>query len=582
MAETDRSPVALERALVALVGGAAGLSLWMLAEKLPDITDNETLILLLVTLTGGFFAVLLGGWGPLSPAKAVTIAAALALVASLLLSWASLRYDNLSDFLDTGHPLVAYGLLISIPVPFLIAALTPGEGWRNYPALFNHAWQVVVRYLVAWAFTGLFWLVILLSDQVLKIVGLEVIEQLLEIAPVPFVLTGLMLGLGMAVVHELRAYISPFLALQMLRLLLPLVLLVSVVFLIAAPIQGLSELFGGVSSAAILMALALAAAVLITTTLDASDDEAAGSPILRHATRAMALILPLLAGLAAWAVWLRVMQYGWTPTRVAATLSAGVVLAYGLSYAAAVLRGHGWAARVRQANIAMALALVALAGLWLSPVLNAERLSVNSQMTRFEGGRSSADSLDLWAIGREWGRAGQAAMARLKHLDHPERARLDQRLALLGRTESRWQWRNGEGGGGTEAAGRRQDVLDVLAIRPVGARFPDQLEISGYHADIWLQGCGLKTPAGNPGCVAVLGNFDAQQSGDEIAVLFMTNEARMSFVALGQDAEHLETWDTGGHWADPAQIDKILEGGFSVARTPRGVLLIGESILSIR
>ena len=58
------------------------------------------------------------------------------------------------------------------------------------------------------------------------------------------------------------------------------------------------------------------------------------------------------------------------------------------------------------------LAMIALAALWLTPVLNAERISANSQFARFTTSGDPA-VLDLWAI-RQWGKAGDAVMADLE------------------------------------------------------------------------------------------------------------------------------------------------------------------------
>ena len=56
-----------------------------------------------------------------------------------------------------------------MPMPSGNAART---SWRDYPALFLEAWSVVLRGAAAGGFTGLVWLVIYLSDEVLRIVRL--------------------------------------------------------------------------------------------------------------------------------------------------------------------------------------------------------------------------------------------------------------------------------------------------------------------------------------------------------------------------------------------------------------------------
>ena len=570
-----------DRIILALIGAGAGGMLWYLFETLPDLTDDRRIALASITLTGGFFAVLLAALGPLRGGGALRVAVPVAALAAGLLSWASFRHDTVGDFLGTGHVIIAFLTLLALPVPFLIARASPGEGWRDYPALFHHAWRIFVRYLVAAVFVGLFWLLVLLSDQVLQIVGLDVIEKLLELDPVPWLLSGLMLGLGLAVVHELSAYISPYLALRLLRLMLPLVLLVSAVFLIAAPIRGLSNLFGSLSPAALLMAMAVAAVSLITAVLDASDAEGASHPLLLWSARLMALLLPFPGGLAAWAIGQRVVQYGWTPDRLAAAVSAFVVLAYGLTYALSVLRGPGWRAHIRRANIWMALGMIALAALWLSPVLNAERISTRSQIARFEAGKVAPGALDLWAIAHDWGRAGQAGLARLSAPDHPRAAALAAPLARLAEADSRWQWQSE---GGATGPGLSAQIRELLPVYPPGAVLPDALPREPDWQARVLKACRETTPGGNPGCVAWVADFSPGVAGLEVLYMYLGPDRRVELRGRDQAGAYVFTSNSEAEdrmSVDVSVLDKVFSGALSVSRAPGQFLLMGESIIVV-
>ena len=104
-------------------------------------------------------------------------------------------------------------------------------------------------------------------------------------------------------------------------------------------------------------------------------------------------------------------------------------LGYGGLYALAVLRGAGWMGRIRQANVWMALVLLAVSALWLSPVLNAEAISARSLEARYLSGAVPAERLDVDALA-DWGRAGAAARARLEELARePGQEALAARLA---------------------------------------------------------------------------------------------------------------------------------------------------------
>ncbi|HHC29602.1 MAG TPA: DUF4153 domain-containing protein, partial [Rhodobacterales bacterium] len=504
--------VAAQRALFATIGAAAGLMLWILVDILPNQIHNDRLLLALSLAPGSFFAVLLAALGPLRLRDAAAVGGLVALISTALFSWAGVRFNTVEALFDSGHVLAAYLVLVTIPVPFLIAARRPDVRWQDYPTLFTEAWSILVRYAAAWVFTAIFWGVLLLSNEVLKIVGIGLIEHLIKRAPVPFVLTGLVLGIGLAVVHEMRQMISPTLLLRLLRLLTPLVFAVSLVFVIAAPINGLSGLFGSFSAATTLMAMAIAAVTLVTVTLDQTDADAASAPLLAWSARLTSLLVAVMGALALWAVWLRVGQYGLTPARVAALTGAAITLAYGLAFALAVLRGLGWMARIRRANIALALALIALAVLWLTPALNAERLSVRSQIVRFEAGKTDIDGLDLWSLAHDWGRAGTRALKALRAPDHPRAADLAPALTRLDAAPNRYAYHAED----QDAASIKavvdpttyDDLRAILPVVPKGASLPAQLEGAETAAgSIRLQnvanGCARRTPANAPACVAI-------------------------------------------------------------------------------
>ena len=221
------------RAEMALIGALAGLAMWVLIEKAQDVLTNPHVFVTVVSAVAGFFSVLLALCGPANLRRGAAIATVLALPAAALLGWASLRFDSLQAFVGAGHLILAWGVLLFVGTPFLAVALEDTGKLRSYSRLFDAAWGIVVRYSTAWLFVAVFWGVVFLSDALLQIVGLTLIEDLLNFDPVPFGLSGLMLGLGLAVVHEMRAYVSPFLVLRLLRLLVPVMLGVVVVFVVA-------------------------------------------------------------------------------------------------------------------------------------------------------------------------------------------------------------------------------------------------------------------------------------------------------------------------------------------------------------
>lgn len=520
-----------QRVAMALIGALAAASLYFLGKIIDQNLLAERSALALVAFTATFFTALLSTAGPLSLARAALGAAGLGVAVSALVSLAGLRYVTLGDMTNQPATGVMIVVLALLPMPFLIAAA--GQGWRHYPTLFTQAWSIFVRTSLAWVFVGLVWGVILLSTTLFGLVGLTLIDDLLNIPIMPWLITGLTLGLALAVVTELSDYVSPFLILRLLRLMLPPVLLVLAVFLLALPLRGLSGLFGGLSAAATLLAMVAAGATLVTSAVDQGDAEATQPALMRRATQALSLILPLPAGLAAWAIWLRVDQYGWTPSRIFAALVALIALGYGLSYALAVLRGAGWMGRIRRANVGMALGLIGLAALWLTPALNADRISAQSQYARFI---SSGDAavLDLWQL-RQWGKAGADVIATLeKTATEPGQEALAAKLAESDVAADQPS---------PDAAALRATLTAGMPVQPASATATrDAILGLADPSDLayWADRCADPLPQGGPGCVLVVADFLIGLAGEEALLILRQSDGYISYDGLVLDAGLLQ------------------------------------------
>jgi Domain of unknown function (DUF4153) len=537
------------RVQLALTGAVGGALFWAVIEATDRDWIGQYPAMVLFGLISTFFGALLGMAGPVGLVRSIPRALALALVVAGLIALTALRYENPWDFMQGGLPALAVITVATLPVPFLIAAAK--SGWRDYPVLFLEAWSVALRFAAAGVFTGLVWLVIYLSDEVLRIVGIDVIRQLLEHEVVPIMLTGAVMGLGMAVIHDLADMLSPYVVLRLFRLFLPVVLAVMAVFLIALPFRGLEGLAGGLSPALLLLAMVAGGISLVSIAVDQSDADATESPVLVRSAQAMALVIPVVAGLALWAIWLRVSDHGWSPDRVFVALMAVIGVTYGLVYALAVLRGGAWMERIRQGNILMALVVVALAALWLTPVLNAERISAQSQLARLEAGKTPVEALDLYAL-RSWGKPGAEVVAALEaKAKEPGQEALAARLA---------------GDQPAESVDRDAALARLVAAMPVqpatatGTRDSLLLAAEGYMVDDWSLVCDAGLTPGRPGCLMVVADLLPARPGEE-AMLFLQRGAdyvEITGVYLGDDGRIVTRTATrvdGSYYDGPGAAD---------------------------
>ena len=541
-----------QRAGMAALGALAGLSLYLLAKIVDENWLGDRLALALVSFAVVFFAGSLSMAGPVRMARALAMAAGLAAVVALLLSWAGLRYESLNDFQP--FPLFAATVLAVLPLPFLMAQA--GPGWRDYPSLFTQSWGLFVRLSLAVIFVGVVWGVILLSDALFGLIGLRWIEQALEMPVVPWLITGMVFGLALAVVNELSDYVSPFLILRLLRLLVLPVLVVLVVFGLALPLRGLGGLFGGLSSAATLLAMVAAAVTLVSAAVDQADAEAVGPGLRARAVQALALLVPVPAGLAAVSLWLRVGQYGWTPGRLFAAWMVVLALGYGVFYALAVLRPGsqvGWQAAVRRANIGLALAMIGSAALWLTPLLHPEAIAARSQLARFEAGGRNAEDVDIYALS-QWGRAGARALDALEEI-----AAEPGQTALAARLKGEQQ-----ANAPMDPVALRAALLPILALQPSDATATRDAILAAADPSLlnyWRSSCERVMPEGHRGCVMVVADLWTDLPGAEALMVTADEGGFLNYNGLVLTADGLQSHavqDRDGFLPDQGEGSDVL------------------------
>ncbi|OOY09926.1 DUF4153 domain-containing protein [Thioclava sp. F36-7] len=537
-----------------LLGLLAGMFFWaldnQLQQRLPIDAHGQFGVSVLGTV---FFATALAMLGEIGWRRAFGAAALIAVPVALLGWWASLGYapsETLAGYMP--YELLALSVLAMLPMPFAMAvAQGGGRAWNDYPALFLHAWNIVVRYAAACIFLGMVWLVLYLSARLLESVDLDFLRQLLREKLFAFAVSGGILGLGLAVVTELEEMISPTLILRLLRLLLPPVLLVAVIF-VAGFIARRGEVsLIGFSQIETLLAMAAAAVTLISIGIERDDESAVRARVLRLSAQGLALVLPVLVGAAAWTGWQSVTAQGWTPGRVAQAVLIVLLAGYALGYAGSVLLGRGWMVRLRRINIAMAGVLLLAALAWLTPVLDANGVAARSQLALYREGRITAGALPLYALKNHWGLAGQAAVAELETQAGDDRA-LATALARLSPSAD-----GAEGASAARAQLRRDLVL------PPGAKAPEDALLDAIRARAPEVAAGLCASAEGAAanCALIEADFLSDVPGDEAMVLLHLPDRDAIYVLRQSNG----AWDSIG-WG--SVVDAQGEPRFRVDLAP--------------
>lgn len=282
-------------------------------------------------------------------------------------------------------------IALFVLLPFAQGRLE-GHGWHApYPRLFEHAWGNAYALALGLLAVGLGWLVLWLAAALFDLVGIDAIERLLRERPVIYLATGLFAGLGLLLARtaERAVQVARQVKLAVFKALLPLVALVAVAFVLVLPLTGLEQLFGTRSAAWTIAALLVALAIGLNAAWQ-DGREAPWPAWLGQALRAAPLAMPVLAAIGLYALWLRIAQYGWTPTRLHALAGMLLLAGYALAYALAALRGGRdadtgrarWLPHLGRANRVMAWAVLGTALALSTPLLDPWRIAAHDQAAR--------------------------------------------------------------------------------------------------------------------------------------------------------------------------------------------------------
>lgn len=423
----------LARTAVGLVQGIALYALYQTSEaKAWPATDGLIFAPLLVT---AIFvpAVVVSGLGNLRTLNlAIWAVAAAALCAGLA------YYDIFRDPTGGGAiPRIATNAFLWLSLGgglFIIHSLVvAGEADRRfiatYPRHFDVAWKHGLQLVLAVCFVGIFWGLLWLGAELFRLIKIEFLGELL---PKPwFSIPATTLASTYAIhVTDVRAAIvggSQTLALTLLSWLLPILALMTVVFLLALPFTGLEPLWSTRRATSILLGAAGALVFLINATYQDLRPEHSVSGVLRYSSIVAAAVLVPLVALSAYGLALRVEQYGWAPRRIIVSAVVAVGACYALGYILAAARPRAFLTTVETTNIVTAFLILAATLALLTPIADPARISVADQVARLESGQISPEQFDFAFLRFDSGRYGEQALDRLKRKqDGPDAARISQ------------------------------------------------------------------------------------------------------------------------------------------------------------
>ncbi|MBO9723223.1 MAG: DUF4153 domain-containing protein [Novosphingobium sp.] len=374
-----------------------------------------------------------------------------------------------------------------------------------YPEAHSHAWTNVVLWCAAWVFVGVVWAMVLLLSELFRLIGINLLKDLLEKDWAALTLTGAALGAGIGLLRDRDGILRLLqrVVTTILSVLAPVLALGLVVFLAAIPFTGLAPLWDATrSTSPILLGCVIGALSLANAVIGDHASHETRSRLLRASVAALGIAMLPLGVIAAVSTGLRIQQYGLTPDRLWAVVFTAIACAYGLAYLVVLARRRLAAApHLRSANLRLAGGLCFVALALSTPLINFGALSTRDQLARLESGRTPLDKFDWRALRFDFGPTGEAAT---------------RRLAANGRTPAiraaATKARDAQGRWSLDPVAlepkRRAIASERLLVLPRGTRLPRDLydQLTGYTACGYSGACTVLYSPGSDEAVIVTTN----------------------------------------------------------------------------
>jgi hypothetical protein len=310
-------------------------------------------------------------------------------------------------FFGTGGLFIAHTLVTG--------GVAQGRFMASYPTYFDLAWKLGIQLALSVLFVGAFWALMWLGAGLFGLIKLDFFEKLLgkEWFAIPVLAVAVGGALHLTDIRPVLVQGARTLLLTLLSWLLPLITLIVAGFMVSLPFTGLAALWNIGHATALLLAASAALIVLINAAHQDGAEERMPPKILRLAGSVAAVLTVPLSVIAAYALYLRVQQYGWTVDRVTVAAILIVALAYAGGYAHAALTRGRWLARIEAWNFRVALLALGLMIVMFTPLASPLRISVNDQMARLESGKVTPQKFDYAYLRDHGGRYGRAALQKL-------------------------------------------------------------------------------------------------------------------------------------------------------------------------
>lgn len=298
------------------------------------------------------------------------------------------------QFADSGEcfPLaVVLAVLWLHLMPFLQARLEAGAWGARYARLFDYAWRNAITLVEALAFTGLFWLLLYLWQSLFHMLQIDFFRDLFKEPIFVYPVTALVFGCALHLIGSVDRLVSTVLdqILSVFKWLGTVTGVLLGLFTLALIFHLPSLVMTGQKAIGASWLLWLVAVVVLFLNA-AFRDGTVAEPYPKWIAVSLRVVIPLTVVIsltAAYALYIRTLEYGLSVGRVWGFIVAGAALIYSVGYSIAAVKKGAWFGAIAQVNVVVAIALLVTLSLSLTPILSPYRLSADSQYAMVLEGR---------------------------------------------------------------------------------------------------------------------------------------------------------------------------------------------------
>lgn len=307
----------------------------------------------------------------------------------------------------------------------------------NYRVIFENSWHNFLTCALAAAFvlgvTG----VLGLWSSLFKVVGIVFFEDLFWNDWFLFPVLSVAFGFGVLIFRRLQKVIAGISSLLegLIRLLLPMLALLAVLFATTLPFVGMQPLWDTDNGTMLMLWLIALVLFCSNAVFQTGPSQVTYPGWVQTGICLGILTLPIYAAISCYGLSVRIAEYGWTVSRAWGMVAWLLLTAFALGYSYGVIRlRHGWPQMLATTNMRMAWLIIAILVLANSPLLDFKNISLASQIARVESGKITWHEFDFYYTKRYLGRTGHALTEELK-ATHPDDVAL---LGLIKKPTQPW------------------------------------------------------------------------------------------------------------------------------------------------